>query len=167
CGYPRLSFEHKAADSTLTTALLNLTLKDLIAVDDTTLRAIAPEPSVTAQVAKGSSSFKITNIANNAIIGIGQAYKGTVDQQVDGTSRQISIQSDTDQSLTLNWTVPVDDGFEFAVMGDTGGGSELAWTLKRAVELGAQFLVHLSDFNYSDGEYDAAIRQFNDAELPC
>ncbi|MBL4671264.1 MAG: hypothetical protein JKX81_03305, partial [Arenicella sp.] len=71
--YPQLSFEHKAADSTLSTAQLNLTLtlKDLIAVDATTLRAIAPEPSVTAKVAKGSSSFKITNIANNTVIGIG------------------------------------------------------------------------------------------------
>ena len=28
-------------------------------------------------------------------------------------------------------------------MGNTGGGSELAWTLKRAVELGAQFFTAL------------------------
>ncbi len=167
--YPALSFEHNAPSSTLSTAQLNLTLKDCIAVDDTTLRAIAPEPSVTVQLAKGSSSFKVTNIATNAILEInrGHAYKGTVDQQVDGISRQLSIQSAADQSLKLDWTVPVSEGFEFAVMGDTGGGSELAWTLKRAVELGAQFLIHLGDFNYSDGEYDAAIRLFNDAELPC
>lgn len=173
--YPALSFEHNAPSSTLSTAQLNLTLKDCIAVDDTTLRAIAPEPSVTVQLANGNSSFKVTNIDTNAILEInrGHAYKGTLDQQVDGTSRQISIQSVADQSLKLDWTVPVREGFEFTVMGDTGGGSqlawmqELAWTLKRGVELGAQFLIHLGDLNYSDGEYDAAIRLFNDAELPC
>lgn len=164
-----LSFEHNAPSSRLSTAQLDMTLKDCIAVDDTTLRAIAPEPSLTIQLAKGNSSFEIINIATNALLEInqGQAYKGIVDQQVGGISRQISIQSDTDQSLTLDWTVPVTEGFEFAVMGDTGGGAELAWTLKRAVELGAQFLLHLGDFNYSDGEYDTAIKQFNDAELPC
>jgi len=167
--YPALSFEHHAPNPMLATAQLNLTLRDCIAVDDTTLRAIAPEPSVSIELAKGNSSFKITNIATNAVLEInqGKPYSGIVDQQVEGINRQIFITSGTSQNLRIDWTVPVSEGFEVAIMGDTGGGSELAWTLKRAVELGAQFLIHLGDFNYSDGEYDSAIRQFNDAKLPC
>ncbi|MGK0375269.1 MAG: putative phosphodiesterase [Arenicella sp.] len=167
--YPRLSFEHEAVSSTLSAAHLNLSFKDCIAVNDNTLRAIAPEPSVTIKLTKGSSSFEINNIANNAILDInqGRAYKGSVDQQVQGIRRQVYIESGGEQTLTLKWTVPNSNGFEFAVMGDTGGGAELTWTLKRAHQLGAQFLLHLGDFNYSEGEYDSAIDQFNNAKLPC
>ncbi|MFT6408464.1 MAG: putative phosphodiesterase [Arenicella sp.] len=116
------------------------------------------------------------NVASNANLEVNQnrAYQGTlkqlqatIEQQVEGTQRRIRIESNVEQNIRLRWTVPTTDGFEFAVMGDTGGGTELAWTLKRAHELGAQFLLHLGDFNYTEGEYDSAIEQFNHAKLPC
>jgi hypothetical protein len=165
--YPRLSFEHTAPDSVLLTADLSLTLKDCIAVNDTTLRAIAPEPSVTINLTKGNSCFEITNIANNAILGTPNQLQGNIEEQIEGTRRQLRIESSLEQALTLQWSVPTSDGFEFAVMGDTGAGSELDWTLKRAHQLGAQFLLHLGDFNYIEGEYESAIKKFDDAKLPC
>jgi predicted phosphodiesterase len=169
--YPRLSFEHHTLDSELSTPQLSLAFENCIALDSTTLRAIAPEPLVTIRHAKGNSSFEIMNLASNATLEVGKdgpnSQQDVIDQQVEGTRRQIHIQSRVEQNLTLKWTVPTTDGFEFAVMGDTGGGTELAWTLKRAHQLGAQFLLHLGDFNYTDGEYDLAIEQFNNSQIPC
>lgn len=57
--------------------------------------------------------------------------------------------------------------YQFAAIGDTGGGQELAWCINRAKQLGARFLLHLGDFNYQAGDYDSAISLLNNAPLPC
>jgi len=165
--YPRLSFEHKARGLTLSTDEFDLSLKDCIATANHSLRAIAPEPGIAISNLKGTTAIEIVNIASNAIIHINAEAASYVDEEVNGTHRTIHIKSTTSQSINIHWSLPVNDGFEFAVMGDTGGGSELVWTLKRAHELGAQFLLHLGDFNYSNGEYEQAIEHFKKAKLPC
>lgn len=165
--YPRLSLEHSPPEPNFSNDHLELTFRDCIAVGNNVLRAIAPEPSITVKPISGEASIEVLNIARNAVLEFGDKAIGHVDEEVDNTRRLIYISAAADQEITLKWTLPVSDGFEFAVMGDTGGGSELAWTLKRAHELGAQFLLHLGDFNYSDGEYDQAIDLFNNANLPC
>ncbi len=164
--YPPLSFEHKARDLGLLSDQLELDLHDCITVDHRTLRAIAPEPSISVKRIERSTSVKILNIASNALLTVDERVSADIDEEAEGTARIVHIKG-ADKSATLKWSLPVPGGFEFAVMGDTGGGSELAWTLKRAHELGAQFLLHLGDFNYTDGEYDMAIEQFNKAKLPC
>lgn len=165
--YPRLSFEHRSPNSTLATAQFDLKFTDCIAINASTLRAIAPEPRILIAPIKGEISFSVLNLASNAVLKFDAPTSVTIDEEIDGTHRTVNIKSSTEQKISLNWSLPVSDGFEFAVMGDTGGGSELAWTLKRAHELGAQFLLHLGDFNYGDGEYDQAIEHFNNAKLPC
>jgi len=165
--YPPLSFEHKElAAFVLSSEQLELDLQDCIAVGSHTIRAIAPEPRIFIKKLERSTSVKILNIASNAVLNLEGIASADIDEEVSGTARIIHIKG-TSQGTTLKWSLPVTDGFEFAVMGDTGGGSELAWTLKRAQELGAQFLLHLGDINYTEGEYDMAIEQFNKAKLPC
>ena len=90
----------------------------------------------------------------------------SINEQIDGLIRTIAIQTNGETEFSLHWRLKVENGFEFAVIGDTGGGSELNWALKRAKELNAQFLLHLGDFNYSDGEYQAAIEEFNQSPIP-
>jgi len=165
--YPRLSFEHRMPDSELAIPGLEMRLKDCITINTNKMRAIAPEPSISLTTKHGSYSFELINLANNAILQFEIDGNGIVDEEINGTQRIIHIKSAADQHVTLKWSLPVDDGFEFAVMGDTGGGSELVWTLKRAHQLGAQFLLHLGDFNYSEGEYAQAVELFNKAQLPC
>lgn len=165
--YPRLSFEHSAPRSSISNAQLTATFKDCIAVSGNVLRAIAPEPSITVRLVNGEASFEITNLAPNAILEVDNKMSAQLDEEIHKTRRVVRVSSSTDQTITLTWSLPVSEGFEFAVMGDTGGGSELAWTLKRAHELGAQFFLHLGDFNYTDGEYAQAIELFDKAELPC
>ena len=165
--YPRLSFDTKALPaSAISSEQLELDLRDCIAVNSHTIRAIAPEPCIVVKRLEHSTSVKVLNVASNAVLKIEGQASTNIDEEVDGTARILHIKG-AHQSTTLKWSLPVTDGFEFAVMGDTGGGSELAWTLKRAHELDAQFLLHLGDFNYTDGEYDMAIEQFNTAKLPC
>lgn len=169
--YPRLSFEHRARASVLSSDQLELDLRDCIAVNSHTLRAIAPEPYIFIKRLKSSISVKVLNVASNAVLKLEGRASADIDEEVDGTARIVHIrvrnQGSELKGISLKWVLPVTDGFEFAVMGDTGGGSELAWTLKRAKELGAQFLLHLGDINYSEGEYDMAIEHFNKAKLPC
>jgi len=165
--YPRLSFDTKALPaSVLSSEQLELDLRDCIAVNSHTIRAVAPEPYIFIKRLAHLTSVKVLNIASNAVLKQDGRTSVDIDEEVDGTSRMVHIRGEN-QGTTLKWSLPVSDGFEFAVMGDTGGGSELAWTLKRAHELGAQFLLHLGDFNYSEGEYDMAIEHFNKAKLPC
>ena len=165
--YPRLSFERKAVPATvLSSEQLEIDLQDCIAVGGHTIRAIAPEPCLFIKRLEGSTSIKVLNIASNAVLKLDKKASAYIDEEIDGTTRTVHINR-ANQDTTVKWSLPVADGFEFAVMGDTGGGSELAWTLKRAHKLGAQFLLHLGDFNYSEGEYDTAIEHFNNAKLPC
>ena len=72
-----------------------------------------------------------------------------------------------DKDVELHWQVPFKDEFTFASIGDSGGNHELSWCLKRSAELGAEFLLHLGDFNYQDGDYERAIDLFHNAPIPC
>ncbi len=177
--YPPLSFEHSAnAAAVLSSEQLELDLRDCIAVEGCntveisnainrhTIRAIAPEPRVFIKRLEGSAAITVLNVASNAVLEVEGPASADIDEEVRGTARIVHIKT-ASQGSTLKWSLPVKDGFEFAVMGDTGGGAELGWTLKRAHELGAQFLLHLGDFNYTEGEYEMAIEHFNKAKLPC
>lgn len=164
--YPTLSWEPPALPDSAQLNGGHATIKDAIIVAKNKFRAIAPEPSIKIDSINTTVQFEISNIASNAVLEIaGQQLKST-NEQVTGLTRTIDIETRGDTELTLSWKLDVKDGFEFAVMGDTGGGSELTWTLERAHQLGAQFLLHLGDFNYSDGEYQSAIEAFNKAKIP-
>ncbi len=165
--YPRLSFEHEPPAKLIESPQHAMRFVDCIATLPDVLRAIAPEPSIEINVLKQATQFTLKNVAPNARLNIQAPKSAEVNESIDGLNRILEINHSHQDTITLNWKLPVNDGFEFAVMGDTGGGSELDWTLNRAQALGAQFLLHLGDFNYSNGEYARAIEQFDGAPLPC
>lgn len=170
--YPRLSWEPEMLPDSMALASLSgkVFLRDAIIVSNTnsgiTFRAVAPEPTLSIQAGTGQIEFSISNVASNAVMHVDGKPPSHIDEQVSGLKRTVNVQSNGATDFKLHWTLDADNGFEFAVMGDTGGGSELDWTLKRAKQLNAQFLLHLGDFNYTEGEYEAAIKAFNNAAIP-
>jgi len=168
--YPRLSLEPAPLNERLELPRAIFELQDFIELHDRdwlAFRAIAPEPGIDLHTERGVVSFLVSNIATNAELRIeGKGIK-LIDEKIDGINRELTIDSGAEQTLRLRWRLPNRDGLDFAVMGDTGGGTELAWTLKRAHELDAQFLLHLGDFHYRPGEYETAIEQFFKAPIPC
>lgn len=165
--YPRLSFEHGAPAQVSESAWHALHFIDCIASTSNALRAIAPEPSIEISVLNQATQFTLKNVAPNARLSVRAPKNAEVNESVEGLNRVLEIKHVNRDPITLNWKLPASEGVEFAVMGDTGGGSELDWTLKRAHQLGAQFLLHLGDFNYTEGEYARAIEQFDASPLPC
>jgi len=149
-------------------------LDDIIVTDLSStikLRAIAPQPGITIQTKGELQNFELNNIAHNAKLTVDGKGVKSVDEQIDGITRRITINCASAKTIKLNWHLGVDDGFDFAILGDTGGGDELAWALKRAQQLDSQFLLHLGDFNYSNdehpnNEYQQAIDKFKSSPIP-
>jgi len=178
--YPRLGFEHRLATSSATGQFATVEFSDAIlrnakaytknkisSRDDLQFRAIAPEPSISLIMLKsGSFRVEISNITPNASLKVEGEPKTKIDEQATATNRYLKISGKAGQALTLRWNLE-QTGANFAVIGDTGAGLELKWALQRAHQLGAQFLLHLGDFNYGPNEYNRAIELFESAPLPC
>ena len=130
------------------------------------LRAFTPQPMVTVRADIDQTvTIEINNVFPEAeleVTGVAGLAEST-----QGISRLVIGEVKSGQEATFAWRLPDDAAYRFAIIGDTGGDRELNWCLKRAKELGAQFLLHLGDFNYQPGDYDDAIREFHNAPLPC
>jgi predicted phosphodiesterase len=72
----------------------------------------------------------------------------------------------TAAGTSFRWRFPRADRYRFAAIGDTGGGHELRWVLTRAEALGADFVLHMGDFNYGKGEYLGSVAAFDEAGIP-
>lgn len=129
------------------------------------LRAIAPEPRLSLNLAKGEHTIRLSNVAPGARLVVNE-LGAKLDESIDGLARTITINVEADSAAHLRWQLPIQGGFKFAVMGDTGGGDELTWVLKRAKQLDALFLLHLGDFNYGNNEYQEAIDAFSASPIP-
>ena len=170
--YPRLSFEHRALADQVALDNTTLSMQQMIYVRSQssvpTFRAIAPEPTLQLNAQNGGkTTFNVNNIAVNALLEVNGDTSVTVHESIDGITRHVDVQLAAQQNIELRWRLPNQDGLTFAVIGDTGADLELQWVLQRCSELGVQFLLHLGDFNYIEGEYDRAIELFNSAPLPC
>lgn len=173
--YPRLSFEHLAyANSVSVSTSVIAEMRDAILIRSNTdnssvlFRSIAPEPSLILKNQISSKlSIKVQNIATNATLKTIGSNSVKVHEIINGLERDIEVSFVGESEIHLQWQIPEQNGTRFAVIGDTGGGSELTWALKRVARLDVDFLLHLGDFNYSDGEYDQAIKQFNSSQIPC
>jgi len=168
--YPRLSLEPGALAERLTLPSATFELHDVIELrghDTLAFRAIAPEPTLAINTQRGKIEFLVNNIAQNAQLEVSGKGIKLLGEKIEGITRKLTLESGVEQTLRLDWRLPNNGGLDFAVMGDTGGGAELSWTIERATELDAQFLLHLGDFNYQEGEYTNAIKQFLNAPIPC
>lgn len=173
--YPRLNFEPEALSPQVIdqhfSAKLDGAIENTAHVahqgTSSALRAISPEPKILISINAASPiNFTINNIAESATIKV-TAAGIDLNEEVHGITRSIELKSNRSQDVLVEWFLSEQDGANFAVIGDTGAGLELEWCMARAQQLGADFLLHLGDFNYVDGEYERAIQLFHDAPLPC
>jgi len=61
---------------------------------------------------------------------------------------------------------PQRTAYTFAAIGDTGGATELKHCLDAARDLGADFLIHLGDFAYAEGQLENAAELLREAGIP-
>lgn len=172
--YPRLGFEPANPANRLARKSAQLDLQDLIVsgsadADQLDLRAIAPEPKlIISQLGKDVShlKLKVNNIAPKAKLNVDADSSVNIHEQISGIDRIVEINQNTNQPTSLQWLLPDENRVKFAAIGDSGGGYELDWCLTRATQLDVDFLLHLGDFNYGEGEYRRAITQFKNASMP-
>lgn len=128
-------------------------------------RATAPEPRlVLNNPADLQTTLEIQNLSPRVILIVDGADH---EEHINGSRRQIKLNLHAEKSATLTWKLAApESAIKFAAIGDSGGDLELAWCIQRASQLGADFLLHLGDFNYQDGDYQRAIDNFNSSEIP-
>ncbi len=169
--YPRMGYEPYPMPTQWLLKGGKVTGEQLIALDTNTntnrFRAIAPEPEVRLTLVRGQFEFTINNIAPSAEMTAAGSGIRNIEEQQNGLNRTVRIDAGAAQTLQLNWRLAETEGFRFAVIGDTGGNAELNWCLNRANELNADFLIHLGDFHYGNGDYQRAIEAFHNAPMPC
>ena len=177
--YPRLNFEPRAMPTALSYSDSEIRLTDLILVNEAVtekadtntdvlrFRAFAPEPKLNILCRSEMIEFSVNNIAHDSVLSVIAKDKIELSEEQDGLSRNIRIESKIDQEVGLEWTLANNESIDFAVIGDTGGNTELDWCLTKAKQYGAKFLLHLGDFNYGNGDYSRALKVFNSAPIPC
>ncbi len=177
--YPRIGYEPEPLPVEINGAFGGFKLHNLIpvlpnktstinqSIPTVSLRAIAPDAQITINAKRGQVNVIINNIAQTATLLVEGSGIRNIDEQQEGITRTIKIDTAIEQEVKLSWPLPDEDGYKFAVIGDSGGNTELDWCLKRSTQLGAQFLLHLGDFNYGNGDYQRAITVFQNAPIPC
>lgn len=166
--FPRLTYEPSPPKTCVKLDYATVQLTDCIPVIGNKLadfRAYGPEPSMQVEMLRGKQTLTINNVSPQAKLAITGEGIREVSEVVDGISRTLSIDSAIQQNFKLQWSLSHLPETQFAVIGDTGGGKELDWCLRRAAELNCDFLLHLGDFNYSEGEYKRAISAFYSAPI--
>ena len=124
-------------------------------------RAFVPEPEITVNgMSNGELQVEVNNIHSEAkLVSSGSGVK----EDRDGLKRTVSGKLGNSH---FRWHFPKKERYRFAAIGDTGGGAELRWVLARTHTLGADFVLHLGDLNYGQGEYLGAIKAFSEAKIP-
>ncbi len=168
--YPRMGFEAPALNHHLLSDGDSISAADAIfnpaKSTSIPLRAIGLEPKLNIELDSGRTrTFELKNVSQMAQLKISGDAKLQIDESRENLTRRVTVSGRG--NATLEWFLAEPDGANFAVIGDTGAGDELEWVLQRAKALGADFLLHLGDFNYVDGEYQRAIELFDNPTLPC
>lgn len=127
-------------------------------------RALAPQGSLAIySPRKTEIALTLSNLSKRAQLSVQNADY----QQFGQASQQVvKLAIEAQQTARLEWRWPAQPAYKFAAIGDSGGDQEMAWCIERAVQLEADFLLHLGDFNYQAGDYQRAVELFNNAPLP-
>ncbi len=127
-------------------------------------RAFTPQPELAVigeQIAE--FSVRLENVHPQALLSTGTAE---VTENINGLVRQVRGRTTPGTSLQLKWRLPNPDTYRFTAIGDTGGDGELRWVLQRSAQLGADFVLHLGDINYSPEDFSQAVDILNTSPLP-
>lgn len=127
-------------------------------------RAFVPEPKVSIK-SYSTEPWKLVmeNIHRDAEL---EHSHSQIRERSNNLKRVLHAEPMSPQEYRVGWKLPNVESYRFAIIGDTGGGLELAWVLRRSAELGAKFLLHLGDIYYEKGDFERAIENFNNAEIP-
>jgi len=177
---PPLVWEPRSVSNQVRSQNIEAIMSDLIpthtqviANADLSFRAYAPEPSLQLQlVPRGQGDrdtlrISVNNVAPSAVLDVTSGSVNHISESIQGITRVVEVSLSELEVIALKWELPAMDSFHFASIGDTGGQHELDWCIQRAHQLGASFLLHLGDFDYTEGDYDNAVKLFNHAPLPC
>ncbi|MGH1541735.1 MAG: metallophosphoesterase family protein [Arenicella sp.] len=130
------------------------------------MRATAPEPKVFLRSADARTVLlSVNNVHPKASVLVEGGE--IADHSIEKTNHFIQVKIPKENTVKLSWQFPDPEQYRFAVIGDTGGGTELQWCLERSAQLQADFMLHLGDFVYVDGDYQKAVENFQDSEIPC
>lgn len=127
-------------------------------------RAFAPEPVFEVRGASPPARIVVENVHAGARLEPGPGGPD-VDEAIRNLTRTVTVSPRAD-GAGFSWRFPNPEQYRFAAIGDSGGGTELQWVLRRAAELGADFLVHLGDIYYEKGDFDRAEVNLNSADIP-
>ncbi|MBT8115173.1 MAG: metallophosphoesterase [Arenicella sp.] len=169
--YPRLGFEPSPIARYKNYLDAEIRVKDLIflnhdEVGQINLRAYSPTSRVSLTPHKSDLVVTVNNIDAKASLHVEGSTSALVEEEINGITRKLSIRNAEAREMILSWPLDETGPIKFAVIGDTGGGDELTWCIERVHQLGAAFMLHLGDFNYSPGEYDLAIDKFYQSPMP-
>ncbi len=127
-------------------------------------RAFTPQPEITVSAAQRVEFFvRLENVHPRALL---SASAAGVTEHTQGLVRRVRGLTTPGASLRLKWRLPDPGTYRFTAIGDTGGGAELRWVLRRSAQLGADFVLHLGDINYSPEDFSQAVAGLNTSPLP-
>lgn len=136
--------------------------------DEFRFRAFVPEPVFTVQADSGDEMrIVVENIHPEATLEVDQSRRTprSVAEDRSNLTRAVAVKS-ASTGIDFSWRFPRTGEYRFAAIGDSGGGAELRWVLRRAADLGADFLVHVGDFYYEEGDFERAALNLNSAAIP-
>lgn len=169
--FPRIGLTTKSLGDTIKIDDSSVTLSGFIVTPSLrkaiSIRAFQPEPTLLLEGKLGVTTFNINNISPSAALKVLSGKPSRLSESQSGINRILTISNQSESPVRLEWSLNNPQETTFAVIGDTGGNRELQWCLRRADELGADFLIHLGDFNYGNGDYPRAIDYFRQSPIPC
>ena len=108
--YPRMGFEPENPASKIVSALAQLELSDCVYTGQhkpISIRAIAPEPKIAIDFKRsGNLRIELNNIASNAELKIDGVDIKSVDENVNGITRELTIQVGGAKHVCLLYTSP-------------------------------------------------------------
>lgn len=129
-------------------------------------RAYVPEPVFEVRGDRaGAAKIIVENLHRDAILQV-EATPSGMDEERDNLTRVLDVAQDPGTQTRFSWRFPKQERYRFAAIGDTGGGTELEWVMTRAVQLEADFLLHMGDFYYEEGDLERAAANLNKAAIP-